>query len=57
MARTGRPKADETKEKRISVRLNLEDYERLTSYAKASNKTISEVVQEGIDTIVLKNNK
>ena len=52
MAKVGRPKADITKEKVISVRLKLEDYDRLKKYADSSEMTVTEVVQKGVSIIL-----
>lgn len=56
MARAGRPKADVTKEKIVSVRMKSEDYDRLRKYADSSKMTVTEVVQKGI-SIILDNEK
>ncbi|MBD5532861.1 MAG: hypothetical protein HDQ98_11825 [Lachnospiraceae bacterium] len=52
MAKVGRPKADITKEKVISVRLKPEDYDRLKEYADSSEMTVTEVVRKGIFIIL-----
>ncbi len=52
MARAGRPKADVTKEKVVSVRMKSEDYDRLRKYADSSKMTVTEVVQKGISIIL-----
>lgn len=52
MARAGRPKADVTKEKIVSVRMKSEDYDRLRKYADSSKMTVTEVVQKGISIIL-----
>ena len=46
MAKAGRPKADVTKEKVVSVRMKPEDYEKLKKYADSSEMTVTEVVQK-----------
>lgn len=56
MAKAGRPKADVTKEKVVSVRMKPEDYERLKKYADSSEMTVTEVVQKGV-SIILDNEK
>ena len=38
MAKAGRPKADVTKEKVVSVRMKPEDYEKLKKYADPSER-------------------
>ncbi len=52
MAKAGRPKADVTKEKVVSVRMKPEDYEKLKEYADSSEMTVTEVVQKGISIIL-----
>lgn len=52
MAKAGRPKADVTKEKVVSVRMKLEDYDKLKEYADSSDMTVTEVVQKGISIIL-----
>ena len=52
MGKAGRPKADVTKEKVVSVRMKLEDYERLKAYADSSEMTVTEVVQKGVSIIL-----
>jgi predicted DNA-binding protein len=48
MSKAGRPKANVKKEKIVSIRMKPEDYERVKQYAAASNKTITQVMQEGV---------
>lgn len=52
MAKVGRPKADVTKEKVVSVRMKPEDYDKLKQYADFSKMTVTEVVQKGISIIL-----
>lgn len=52
MGKAGRPKADVTKEKVVSVRMKLEDYEKLKAYADSSEMTVTEVVQKGVSIIL-----
>lgn len=52
MAKAGRPKADITKEKVVSVRMKPEDYEKLKEYADSSEMTVTEVVQKGVSIIL-----
>lgn len=54
MAKVGRPKADVTKEKVVSVRMKLEDYDKLKKFADSSKITVTEVVQKGISIILEK---
>lgn len=56
MAKAGRPKADVTKEKIVSIRMKPEDYARLKIYAETSKKTITQVIQEGVMNIIQNGN-
>lgn len=56
MAKVGRPKAEVTKEKIVSIRMRPEDYDKLKEYADSSKMTITEVVQKGVSIILEKNN-
>ncbi len=57
MAKAGRPKADVTKQKVVSVRMKPEDYDRLKEYADSSDMTVTQVVQKGVDIILEKQEK
>lgn len=57
MAKAGRPKADVTKQKVVSVRMEPEDYDRLKEYADSSDMTVTQVVQKGVDIILEKQEK
>ena len=48
MSKAGRPKADVKKEKVVSIRMKPEDYAKVKRYAEFSNKTITQVMQEGV---------
>lgn len=48
MSKAGRPKADVKKEKVVSIRMKPEDYVKVKRYAESSNKTITQVMQEGV---------
>lgn len=52
MAKAGRPKADVTKDKVVSVRMKPADYDKLKKYADSSEMTVTEVVQQGVSIIV-----
>ena len=43
MSKAGRPKADVK-----SIRMKPEDYAKVKRYAESSNKTITQVMQEGV---------
>lgn len=46
MAKMGRPKAENPKDKRIGIRMTAEEYNHLIQYAQRNNQTISEAVQQ-----------
>ena len=48
MSKARRPKADVKKEKVVSIRMKPEDYAQVKRYAESSNKTITQVMQEGV---------
>lgn len=52
MAKAGRPKADVTKEKVVSVRMKPADYAKLKEYADSSKMTVTEVVQKGVSIVI-----
>lgn len=50
--KAGRPKADVTKDKVVSVRMKPADYEKLKAYADSSKMTITEVVQQCVSAVI-----
>ena len=52
MARMGRPKKDETKEKSIGIRLSNENYEQVVQYASEHRLTITQVVQRALERLL-----
>lgn len=48
----GRPKADVTKEKVVSVRMLLEEYTKVKQYAEEQKKTVTEVMREGVMNLI-----
>lgn len=52
MAKAGRPKAETKKEKVVSVRMKPEDYAKVKRYAESSNKTVTQVMQEGVEKLI-----
>lgn len=54
--RTGRPKADNPKDIRYSVRLDKETEQRLKSYCIKNNITKGEAIRQGIN-LLLENKK
>lgn len=53
MAKMGRPKVEEVKNKTINMRVTLAEYEVIKEYAQSHNLTITQVLQKGVE-IVLK---
>ena len=52
MPKAGRPKAEVKKEKVVSIRMKPEDYTKVKRYAESSNKTITQVMQEGVTKLI-----
>lgn len=52
MAKMGRPKAKEVKEKIITLRVTPARYKKIKEYAQAHNLTITEVLLKGVDNLI-----
>lgn len=52
MAKVGRPRAEVTKEKIVSVRMRPEDYDKLKQYADSSEMTVTEVMQKAVSIMM-----
>ena len=52
--RTGRPKAENPKEVKYSIRLNVETEERLRAYCEENGITKGEAIRKGIDLLLKK---
>ena len=50
--RTGRPKAEKPKTVEVKARIDQETNERLEKYCKENGVTRTEVVREGIETVL-----
>lgn len=50
--KTGRPKADNPKEIRFSIRLDVDTHKRLEVYCNNHNITKGEAVRQGIDMLL-----
>lgn len=48
MSKAGRPRAEIKKEKIVSVRMKPEDYAKVKRYAESQDKTVTQVMQEGV---------
>ena len=51
MAKMGRPKVDEVKDKTITIRVTPAEHEKIKEYAKTHNLTITQVLQKGIEKL------
>lgn len=49
MAKVGRPKQEECKDHKITIRLTNEEYERLVLYVQKNETTITQVTQKAIN--------
>jgi len=54
MARMGRPKSDNPREYKITVRLTEEEYLNLKRHIAKDNLTIAQVVKQGIGDMLCK---
>ncbi len=52
MAKMGRPKIDEVKDKTITMRVTPVEYQRIKEYAQTHNLTITQVLQKGVEKIL-----
>lgn len=52
MAKVGRPKEDNPKETIVGVRLTKEEHNRLLSYAKDHDMTITQVLKDGVKEVI-----
>ncbi|MBF1009755.1 MAG: CopG family transcriptional regulator [Lachnoanaerobaculum sp.] len=48
MAKMGRPKAENPKSSKISIRFTDEEYEQLKKCAVQNNQTITEAIRKGV---------
>lgn len=51
MSKMGRPKSDDPMRNKISIRLTDGKYERLKAYAESYNKTLTEIIKDGIELL------
>lgn len=52
MAKMGRPKIDKVKDKTITIRVTEEEHEIISQYAKAQEKTITQIVKQGVEKVI-----
>lgn len=48
MAKMGRPKVENPRDKRVMIRFTEEEYHKLEKYAAEKNLTITEAVRNGV---------
>lgn len=54
MAKMGRPKVEEVKDKSINMRVTPAEYQKIKEYAQSHNLTITQVLQKGVEKIISK---
>lgn len=52
MAKMGRPKAENPKSTKISVRFTDEEFEKLKERASQNDQTITEIIREGVKLLL-----
>ena len=52
MAKMGRPKSDEAKEKVITMRVTFATYKKIKEYAQKHNLTITNVLLKGVEKLI-----
>lgn len=57
MARTGRPKAEEPANMRVTIRFKKNEYNLLLEYAENHNMTIAQMVRLAVEQQVLSDQK
>lgn len=48
MIRPGRPQSENPKNKRVSMRVNEEDYRKITLHARKQGMTVAELLKEAV---------
>ena len=51
MAKMGRPKSDDPKQKSLSLRMNDKEFEKLKEYATVRNMTITQVLNKALELL------
>ena len=54
MAKMGRPKVDNPRNHKVSVRFTKEEYEKLKLYAESHSMTLAETLIKGVENIISK---
>lgn len=57
MAKVGRPKSDDPKADRVTVRFQADTADRLNAYAEKMGMTKSEVIAKALDQLLEKENE
>lgn len=57
MAKMGRPPLEEPMVHKVSVRFSDREYERLKAYAEAINKSMTEVLKDGLELLYKESQK
>lgn len=52
MAKMGRPKVDEVKDKTLTMRVTPAEYQVIKQYAQSHNLTITQVLQKGVKLLL-----
>lgn len=53
MAKMGRPKSNHPLDKKVTIRLNKEEYSILVEYAQNHNMTVTQVIKQCIQSEIL----
>lgn len=51
MAKMGRPKVEDAKDKTITMRVTKSEYQKIKEYAHSSNLTVTQVLQKGVEKL------
>lgn len=54
MAKMGRPKADNPRNRSVTVRMTPGQYEELLSYSQKHEQTVTQTIVQGVDLLVSK---
>ena len=52
MAKVGRPKLDNKKIKKVTIRMSDEDYDRLMKYNEANDQTMTDTLLEAFNNLM-----
>lgn len=54
MAKMGRPKADNPKNRSVTVRMTPDQYEELLSYSQKHDQTVTQTIVQGYNLLISK---